>query len=254
MVTKVIDALMPVKRIARGTPDRDALVVLLQSKLRSNYIRWLEVGVGDGANVEFLLGILGEGKKFKLDVIDPQINEHDLRLSFKHRFLRISFEEFSEECVYDVINCRQSAYYFYDGEQSIYKLKKLLGPSGILAITVWTESCLLYRLHAHIAGLMRLPLTEVTHHRLGELITGSGFIQVGAIVTQGDFDLRPPITPQLAVGLFDLSARRLDISEFSDATKVATVLEFLASQGTNRCRENGVAIYQFCQPDQLASS
>lgn len=244
MFGKIVDALAPVKAIARGTADRDALAGQLMAELKAGYVDWLEVGVGDGANASFLLRHLSNGRRFSVDLIDPQTTQPNLLLDFEYRFVPIGFEDFNPDRSYDLINCRQSAYYFWDNYRTALKLASMLKPGGIVAMTVWTENCVLFEIHERIAHSFGVPPSEVTHQQLYENLTRYGFAQIDSAITSGVLDVSEQVSLSTAVGLFDLCARRIDVRNIAPADKVEAVASFFAAQQVKRGRENGVALYR----------
>jgi SAM-dependent methyltransferase len=145
-------ALANSKAVFADRSERDVLASKLDLILaKDKPLYWLEVGVGDGANLRFLLDTLGHRRQFAVTAIDPsplaikQINTHKIEI------LHVGVETFVPDKYYDCINARQSAYYFGNPASDVLSLAGWLTPDGLLAVTIWSEDCILYRLNRAIA-------------------------------------------------------------------------------------------------------
>jgi SAM-dependent methyltransferase len=145
-------ALSNSKAVFAGQSERGVIASKLDLILaKDKPLCWLEVGVGDGENLQFLLDALGHRRQFAVTAIDPSplaIKRIDIQ---KVEILSVGIETFAPDRHYDCINARQSAYYFADPANNVLALAGWLTVDGVLAVTIWSEDCILYRLNRAIA-------------------------------------------------------------------------------------------------------
>lgn len=150
------------KRAFVGGSDAGMLAHRLENVLPRGHLQWLEVGVGDGNNLQFLLQALSTNRTFDVVGVDPEavparLYRHVQRCSIYHCGIE-DYEVASHE--WDCINARQSLYYFQDPIDSLSRLSKNLSKGGVLAVTVWTRNCCLYKFHRYLADIYQLKISH----------------------------------------------------------------------------------------------
>jgi len=222
--------------------EREILADCIDRRLARGSIRWLEVGVGDGKNLAFLLTRLRDGRSFEVTAIDPAPAVAKMALDGAGiRLLHTGVESFQSEDRYDCINVRQSCYYFDDPAARLTQLGDLLTASGALVLTVWTERCALHRLHGQIARSSGRGGQTVHSDILASAMIRSGFrieqrrlsaapLSIGVIQA----------SDAVAGAVYRLAARSLDIYH-SEADQAEKCRSFLAGREGDM-RENEIMI------------
>jgi SAM-dependent methyltransferase len=148
----VLDLLLRSRPAFGEESERAALASTLDAHLPRGNLKWLDVGVGNGANLIYLLRELEKERRFKVVAIDPQVSPAaDAFAGWPVSFHRTKLEDFDLKGPYDCINVRQSCYYLDRPADSIVRLADTLSAAGTMAITLWAPNCILRGLHRIIA-------------------------------------------------------------------------------------------------------
>lgn len=136
-----------------GGSERGSLASGLDRLLvRDKIVEWLEVGVGDGKNLTYLLDSVGGSRRLVVTAVDPSpLAVKRVDSPYPVEVVPVGIESFFPGKRYDCINARQSAYYFQDPSNTALTLAGWLSPNGVLAVTLWSRDCVLYRLNGAIA-------------------------------------------------------------------------------------------------------
>lgn len=124
------------------------LGALVDRHLAAGDICWLEVGAGDGKNLDRLVNGLSTSRRIKAVAVEP-VSDTMLQIPGV-TWVKSRVEDFKPAKEFDWINVRQSAYYFADIFGEVHRLVGWLSRSGGISITHWTGQCALYQLHRHI--------------------------------------------------------------------------------------------------------
>lgn len=217
----------------------------LSDSLTLGSIRWLEVGVGDGQNLKYLLQALGGRRIFDVFAIDPHPTCSPAVMEGVSITLQsVRLEDFRLAGPYDCINARQSCYYFDEPERSVLKLACNLSERGILAVTVWTKKCALFELHSEIARSLGQKSEVVCAESIAEIVGNERFevierCQMTAPLASDAIQNEP----MAANGLYQLAARKLDVHTTSEQLRVKVCREFFL-QRPAACRENEVLLFR----------
>lgn len=236
VVSEVLDHARP---LLGGAEDRGALVDILGRFAPYGEVYWLEIGVGDGNNLAFLLNSLGQDRIYYVWALDPQTTSLSLNATLVSRLVLETggFEAHNPTIKYDVINLRQSAYYFAS-DREIDRIIFMLSKRGVVTTTLWTKNCFLYRLHCKIAEEVGGSPTIVTAEWLSDAFEAAGLRRVASRVGRGPIQT-VNITRRQKLALFDLAARLLDGSALDDETKVGLIERFISTH-SSPIRENSV--------------
>jgi SAM-dependent methyltransferase len=111
---------------------------MIDAHLPRGSLEWLDVGVGNGASLTYLLRALSRERRFNVVAIDPQFSPAPHSFSgWPISFYQTKLEDLDLEGPYDCINMRQSCYYLDHPADSIVQLADTLSADGIVAITLW---------------------------------------------------------------------------------------------------------------------
>jgi SAM-dependent methyltransferase len=201
------------------------------------------VGVGDGSSLSRILEELASlGYAFRAQGIDPEAPEGltcDPAITFATR--RAPIENCDFALPFDVINVRQSAYYFSDLAGVFRKLTQALSPGGVLIVTHWAEGCFLFKLHDQIARELgqapeQLGVTDLARH-----IADGGVLTPQVSIVTDTIDLNAVLAdPTLLDATLKIAARKLPISELSESGKARLVKAISEECPKQAARVNGV--------------
>lgn len=145
-----LTALLTSRPAFGGTSEAVNLAEFTDALLRKGQVSWLEVGAGDGVNLRFQLDCLAVGRAIDTVAIEPAAvtpsGRHDIE------WIKVRVEDYSTDRRFDWINVRHSAYYLRDLIRELARLAGMLKEGGGLALTHWSRSCVLHRIHRHVCG------------------------------------------------------------------------------------------------------
>lgn len=223
--------------------ERDLICASVTAALAPGSYSWLDVGVGDGNSLSRILEELASlGYAFDTQGIDPEAPEGltcDPAITFVTRKTPIEDCDFASP--FDVINVRQSAYYFSDLAGVFRKLAQTLSPQGVLLVTHWADGCFLFQLHDRIARELgqtpeQLGVTDLA----GRIADGGALAPQVSIVTD-TIDLNAVLgDPTLLEATLKIAARKLPISELSASGKARLVKAINEEWPKQAARVNGV--------------
>lgn len=131
-------------------------------KFSQKSLSLLDIGVGSGESINKKLLQLAKCEyKVQLTGIDPHLSNVELahNLLSNADLYRIRFEDYVPTKVFDVVNATQSLYYLDNLDESLQKMIKIVNRGGLIILTLWSESCIVYRLHNMIFGDKKRPIT-----------------------------------------------------------------------------------------------
>lgn len=241
MLPRTSEILSESKRLFTGELDREKLAEFLTAYRFGDKIRWLEIGVGDKKNLEYLLNAFGNGTNLSVTGIDPQFNADELISEDGLELICSTFQAFSADDTFDVINARHSVYYFGEDQRQVRRLADLLKPKGRLAITAWTEDCVLYALHHAIAEQVGAQPSNLTATSFRCSLSKAGLVCTAEHVAVGTVNTRYA-TPQQLASIVALAARNIDLSNIPSEQCADIGLRFFSS-----CRDvqrhTSIALY-----------
>ena len=223
--------------------EREPLAACLDEHLPRGRTKWLEVGVGDGVNLAFLMTRLMPGRSFDVVAIDPAPAISTMSLAGAEiRILRTGVEDFRSDDRYECINVRQSCYYFDEPASRLRQLGGLLAPDGILTLTVWTKRCALHRLHRKIAEDTGGGREDLHSDGMVREMDASGFRVRRRILATAPLSLRTVETDDIVAGaVYRLAARSLDLTH-SRQSHAERCRSFF-SAGSDTQRENEILVF-----------
>jgi hypothetical protein len=185
------------------------------------------------------LDALGAGRRFNVTAIDPSpLAAKQLSSTYPINVLQQRLEDFQQLGDYDCINARQSAYYFEDPQASILKLAVQLTMEGVLAVTLWSQECVLYRLNRAIAHAADSGIEGLQADRLLASLPADQFLverhreQCGGL----DFGMLRRDGSAFAA-MVALAARTIDIGGLSES-RLADLFATLESELMSGERSN----------------
>jgi SAM-dependent methyltransferase len=215
-----------------GESERAALASVLDAQLPRGDIEWLEVGVGSGANLIYLLRALERERRFHVLAIDPQSSPAaETFAEWPVSFHRTKLEDLELAGPYDCINIRQSCHYLDHPLDSIVRLAHALSAGGIMAVTLWAPDCALLGLHQRIAAALGSAERGLMADGILEHLPGKKFqvLSRGQVRMALDIDLiRREAT--VAAALVGLAARKLDIAGISEDDRAKLARRFFADK------------------------
>lgn len=145
-------ALSLLKTTFGGTTETPLWVNLVAKSLDQRAIKVLDVGIGDGDSITKKLILLRQiGFEPVLTGIDLSIDSvsdiSDVHVALEHvNLICSSLETYNPGTMYDVVNASQSLYYSNDIEASLTKCIALTSPGRVIVITLWSDTCALYKI------------------------------------------------------------------------------------------------------------
>lgn len=147
------DLLLDAKPAFGQESEAVELARLVDASLQQRRVRWLEVGAGNGSNLQFLLNRLAPGREIAATAVEPTTAPlQSLPVTY---WERKRIEDYQPTHAFDWINIRHASYYFENGPAQLLRLASWLSPSGGISITHWSSRCFLYHLHVRILAQSR---------------------------------------------------------------------------------------------------
>ena len=114
-----------------------------------------DIGIGNGESInKKLVALHQKGYDIHLSGIDPYLHIDALAMNISASICvnayKTTFEAYPVSQRFDIANATHSLYYVQNQEHCISKLINMLNERGLLLITLWSESCVLYKLHRKI--------------------------------------------------------------------------------------------------------
>lgn len=243
-------------RPAFGTSsERDMLLRLIDGVLPRRDVSWLEVGAGDGNNLKFLLERLCKDRRIEALAVDPDVGFSSIeteRFVIRAQKARIEDVATSQE-VFDFIHVRHSAYYFQEPDALLRRLFEALKPTGAMCLTIWSERCILYKLHGAVRA--------ATDQRSENILTAARIIEIArafgcsvcvhgsesAYNTEAFSQAR-----EVALSLVRLAARGISLDGLSQAHQLRLLNDIVRSD-PDRVRSNFTVVI-VRQDNQLDSN
>jgi len=240
-----IAASLATLKVALGPKsERDIICAGVAASFGVGVHEWLDVGVGDGRSLSKILAQLAEGRiRFNVIGVDPEampglVCEPTNTFSVFDCFI----EEFAIDRKFDVINVRQSAYYFENPPLILAELIRTLRDGGKLFVTHWTQDCFLYQLHFLIAEELGLQPSALALEELNCMIlrdTSRVVDQVAVVVDT--IDLQAVLSdPSVFEATLNIAARRLPASQLTNAARTRLADAMATRWPRQAVRANGV--------------
>jgi hypothetical protein len=144
-----LEDLIAARQAFMGQTEAEECVRLTDGILRRGAVDWLEIGAGDGANLSFQLAYLASGRDIRAVALEPSSAQGAVPGVL---WLRAGAEHYRPDTLFDWISVRHSAYYIPDPVTEIARLAGALSPVGAIALTHWSNDCVLRRLHLALCG------------------------------------------------------------------------------------------------------
>ena len=248
--------LSPLTALQRVRPALDSselpvLVAMVQKHLPHVPAGWLDVGSGTGMSLRTLIKSLPSGSVGRVTAVDPEADPHFQIDGVHTKVLCIAIEQTPHAVKFDWVNCRHSLYYVDLPSCGLGRLVELLAKHGCLSITMWSRSCILYRLHVEARTALGKS-ASYTVEDLHMLAAAMGLTIVEYRRTI--MPLRTDIVttrPTVATALFDLCLREKNsVGLPPPGERAALMRDFLSRHG-DHTRVNGILILRkTTQPQQ----
>ena len=215
-----------------GESERAVLASVLDAHLPKGHLKWLEVGIGNGSNLTYLLRALGRERQFDVVAMDPQsFPAAGAFAEWPISFHRTKLEDLTLAGSYDCINLRQSCYYLDCPADSMVRLADALSTGGILAVTLWAPDCALRALYRTIAGAAASVDCGLTADDLLGALSGERFQVLSRRQISADLNVDLiQRDARVAAALVALAARKLDIAGMSEDDRADLCHSFLAGR------------------------
>ncbi len=217
------------------------LVELTANHLPLGRIEWLEVGAGDGRNLQFQLEKLSPGRTLIVTALEPAAIRP--AMSSEINWLTTKSEDYQNDRPFDWISVRHSAYYIAEPAAELARLVNMLGDGGALALTHWSSNCILRRLHVALCG-DRSNVACDGVEKIAALLHRDRRIEVAALSfhdTELDVD-RVLADPDLGGALYELARRGHAADQAAAADPFGTIARLLRGLPNPRQRRNGILI------------
>jgi SAM-dependent methyltransferase len=228
-------------------PEKEAITEIVCGRFGKGHYRWLDIGVGDGTSTSWVLEKLdAQGRNFVVAGIDPELEPALHALSRREGAVlkRIAAESYEPDQAFDVINLRQSGYYIASLLDFVHRISGALTPEGLLLITHWTASCMLFQFHTIIAKEVSAK-PALTAEEIRDLLNiGCSELNAGLRVFEDSHvDVRRiQESDDLKQALFRLSARTLPVHTLTCAWRQEITSKFLNSLPPGARRSNGLLV------------
>ena len=221
--------------------EAEALDRFTELNMPEGDLDWLEVGAGDGRNLERQLRRHSHGRRIRTVALEPMADAPAALARVEWR--RQPLEEYAPDRSFDWINLRHSAYYVRDALAEVARIACCLRGGGALALTHWSRRCSLYRLHRAIVGASGGLATAAIEDVAAEL-TKDPRLVVGAVETHDTELLVDDVAsdPSLAPAVFHLSRRGMPSLLPTGTDPAAFVSQTLRSWPDARVRSNGLLL------------
>ncbi|RXG86544.1 class I SAM-dependent methyltransferase [Bradyrhizobium zhanjiangense] len=209
-----LGALTKCKSVFGSGSERDEILGGLDERLaRGVTLSWLEVGVGDGKNLQYLLESLGGSRSFVVTAIDPSPNSAKQIVSrYPIKVERKTVESFRTTKRYDCINARQCAYYFDNPPLMFLRLARLLSANGVLVATIWSDNCILLALNGLIANSLGSSQVALRPDSLIANLSSEEFVIDRCVEDCGSVSIAQlRAERQTFIALCALAARKIDM-------------------------------------------
>ena len=141
------------KRSFSGGGEGPFYFRMLELLAARHHLDWLDIGIGrDGAALQpFIAACRARGQTLSITGIDPDAEPaHREEDGVRWRLVRSTFQTWTDEGLYDVINADQSLYYLGDLRTAIRRMSTLLRPGGVFIATCWSCQDTLRQLHMRL--------------------------------------------------------------------------------------------------------
>lgn len=161
---RIAEELVVLKQALGPRSERDLIVESIMTAIPAGRWAWLDVGIGDAVSTSKMLADLNShGLQFDLVGVDPELQDGTVcPEAMEVELVRERIENYSPSRKFNVVNVRQSAYYFDNLDKNIENLFRMLCCPSLMLITYWTDDCFLFKLYSTIAeelGVKPKPLS-----------------------------------------------------------------------------------------------
>jgi hypothetical protein len=217
------------------------LVDIAGKLLPKGHVYWLEVGAGDGRNLQFQLSILAANRTLHATAIEPA--DFQPPIAFPFEWVSSRVEDFESDRRFHWISVRHSAYYLDDPISEIRRLVGMLDGSGVLALTHWSRDCILRRLHVALCDNQGATGCEGIED-IAEFFRQDPRIEVaGLSFHDTDLDVIRVLTDAgLRHALYELACRGSPATVSAAADPSGTVERLLRSLPNSGRRQNGILL------------
>ena len=150
------------KRSFDGGGEGSFYLRALERLAAQRHLDWLDIGIGrDGSSLRpFVAACRARSQSLAITGIDPDaeptIREED---GVRWCLVRGTFQAWSENRQYNVINADQSLYYLGDPRAALQRVLALLRPGGLFIAICWSREDALHRLRARCSPQLTATLS-----------------------------------------------------------------------------------------------
>lgn len=223
------------------------LVQLTNTHLRTGTARWLEVGAGDGRNLQFQVDRLAKNRRIVVTALEPA--EPPLAVVEVHEWLSIKAEDFWTSDRFDWINVRHSGYYLHDPLSEIIRLIGMLTNDGVLALTHWSQHCVLHRLHLELCGGIGSAGCAGIEQLAACLSADARVEQISLSVHDSNLDVPRVLRDEhLSKAIFSLALRGNPARASLASDQPAAIAQLLMKFRDPSVRRNGILLLRAARP------
>lgn len=140
-----------------GDSERDIWVEEICKHFPNRILSIFDVGVGSGESMSKRLLLFQErGYDIYLTGVDPNLSRTQQGfiegVAPGAELIVVRFEDYVPTRTFDVVNATQSIYYLENPVEALRKMINMTNTGGLIVITLWSESCVLYQMHNTIFG------------------------------------------------------------------------------------------------------
>jgi trans-aconitate methyltransferase len=204
-----------------------------------------DVGIGTGESInKKVTRLVQSGYMPHVRGIDPHIRLDTVKknVSVPLEVYPMRFEDYTSEQTFHVVNATQSLYYLEGLEASLQKMVSMLQTNGLLLITVWSQACVLYRIHTAVFGKETSVVTA--EDVLDELLKNRDVHTIRTVLCEAGVNLQQwSESPTMTNAALEIIARKVK-HNINDEIRKQKLLTVLKGRATTEKRVNLMIIVE----------
>lgn len=244
-MTRVIEKLERLGLVFASLSERSLLAAMLDEYMGRGAVRWLDIGVGDGSNTDYLITALRNRRSFEITSVDPEVSQDEIlcREKWVWKHYQCAAEMFSPDLLQNIVNIRQSLYYFGNWQKELLRMLQFMNHEGVCAITIWNERCLGYRLHAALAKRIHKSPDAPSAEQVISVVRNSEFRLAASETWAAPVDVEALSDNTNALNaLIELAQRRLKVGMLSQREQQALLENVLQENKCAATRSNTILL------------